>query len=451
MTAEPINPLDLAFLLLERDATPMHMGAVAVFRPRRDIDAEQVIGLLRERTERIPLLRRRARFTSWSPTQARWEDHGNFSAANHIHRHHLPSPGGTAEFAELVSRVGAESLDLNSPLWELHLITGLDEERFAVLVKLHHALADGAAAVKLGMGFLDPSGGSRHTSPAEVAAAPANVALRQVLSRPGQLVENVLVSAQSALHGAGDSLGIASSVLGSARLRAPSPLAATNSPSRRVAMLRLPVRDVRRVRAHHGGTTHEVVLAVITGALHQWLGSRGHDLDELDLRALIPVSRRARNRKAQGYNQLSGYLCDLPVGDPEPLSRFRAIRAAMMHNKKAGPLRGPGAFPVLADWVHPVLHRVVTPTAGNFASLLFDTMITHVPLPNLALSLAGADLHELYPLAPLPSGHALSVGIAQHQDGLHVALNCDRTAVPDVEKLTEGIPQALDELLASTP
>jgi hypothetical protein len=93
-----------------------------------------------------------------------------------------------------------------------------------------------------------------------------------------------------------------------------------------------------------------------------------------------------------------------------------------------------------------MFHRLVTPTAGNFASMLFDTMITHVPVPTIPLSLAGADLRELYPLAPLPSGHTVSIGTAHYAETLHIGLNCDRTAVPDLEKLTEALPRALTEL-----
>jgi WS/DGAT/MGAT family acyltransferase len=447
LRTDPISPLDLAFLLLEREAAPMHIGAVAVFQPRSDIDAERVADLLGQRTEGIPLLRRRARFSLWAPRQAHWVEHKTFHAANHIHAHHLPSPGGPDEFAELVSRVGAEPLDLTRPLWELHLITGLDEGRFAVLMKLHHALTDGTAAVKLGLGFLDPSRLTPRTHPKTTSGSSSGFDPLGLLSRPGRAFESILTSTQKTLNAARTTVEITSSVLGNARLAPRHPLAITgSSPSRRMALLRLPISEIRRARAAHGGTTHEVVLATITGALRHWLTSRGEAIDELDLTALIPASRRARGTDTHAHNQLSGYLCTLPVGEAKPLRRLHTIQAAMRGHKAAGLLRGAGAFPVLADRIHPMFHRLVTPTAGNFASMLFDAMITHVPLPTIPLSLAGADLRELYPLAPVPSGHTLSIGTAHYADTLHIGLNCDRTAVPDLEKLTEALPPALTEI-----
>ncbi len=455
MATEALSPLDLAFLCLEDETAPMHMAAAAVFGPRQDmqaqdagiqdVDFQDVAELLAERAARIPRLRKRARFAIWPPMQAYWEDDPNFSVDNHIHRHHLPSPGGNIEFADIIAHLSAEPLDLASPAWELHLITGLEGGRFAVLVKLHHSLADGATAVEIGLGLLDPLSRRQRRSTPE-APTPRESIVQQLLTRPGLIPQNLLQAAQTTISAAGETAGIVSSVLGNTRFRSAAPLAANDTPSRRVAMQGLPMREVRAIRARHGGTCNEIVIAVITGALRNWLSTRGHPLDELDLTALIPVDHRARNQSPESCNQLSGYLCDLPVGEDDPLRRLQAIRTSMAENKAAGPQRGAGALPLVANRTHPLLHRIATPVAGQFATLLFDTMITHVPVPKVPLALAGADLLELYPLAPIPSGHALSIGVIQYRDTIHIALNCNRTAVPDSEKLTEAVPAALDEL-----
>ncbi|QGK72267.1 wax ester/triacylglycerol synthase family O-acyltransferase [Allosaccharopolyspora coralli] len=444
MPTEPLSPLDLAFLSLESETTPMHMAAVAVFAPR-DVDDQDLAGLLAERAEQIPQLRTRARAATWTPTQAHWEDDPHFCADNHIHRHHLPAPGGRAEFADIVGHLGAEPLDLAAPAWELHLITGLEGGRFALLVKLHHALADGATGVRIGLGLLDPLPRRQRRSADEAATADESF-LRQLFTSPGLIPRSVLHAAQTTVSAVGETAGIVGSVLGNARFRSATPLAATDTPSRRVAMLGLPMREVRAIRARHGGTCNEIVIAVITGAFRHWLGSRGHSLDALDLTALIPVDHRARSQTTDSSNQLSGYLCELPVGEDDPLRRLHAIRTSMAENKAAGPQCGAGAFPLVANRTHPLLHRVITPVAGQFASLLFDTMITHVPVPKVPLALAGTDLLELYPLAPIPSGHALSIGVIQYRDTIHIGLNCNRTAVPDIEKLTDAVPAAFDEL-----
>ena len=126
----------------------------------------------------------------------------------------------------------------------------------------------------------------------------------------------------------------------------------------RLADVRLAVSDVRRIRTSHGGTTNDVVLAVLAGALREWLINRGQRADGRSLRALIPVSVRARQAEQTGGNKLSGYLCELPIGIDDPLERLRIVRRAMTRNKAAGPARGAGAFPLLADKVPPAVHRL---------------------------------------------------------------------------------------------
>src|SRR5262249_3942305 len=157
----------------------------------------------------------------------------------------------------------------------------------------------------------------------------------------------------------------------------------------RLALLRLDAADVRQVRRGHGGTDNDVLLAVLAGALRDWLDQRGQRVDNLRLRAPVPVSRRSPP-PARHPHLLSRYPCERPVQEERALARLHAVRSAMDRNKAAGPGRGPGALPVLADRVPGAVHRIVTPFARRSASRLFDTVITNVPVPDLRLSLAGA-------------------------------------------------------------
>jgi len=214
-----------------------------------------------------------------------------------------------------------------------------------------------------------------------------------------------------------------------------------------MALLRIDLEDIHRIRRRHGGTVHDVLLAVVTGALRQWLRSRGHPLDGLTLRALIPVSRlRPAGRDGVAGNELSGYLCDLPVGESDPVARLRALRAQMDQNKTAGAARGAGAIPVLADRLPPAVHRVAGPLAALCAPLLFDTVITTVPLPNLPLRLAGAELAEIYPVVPLAHGHSLGIGVSTYRGTAYVALHADQQAMPDLGRLAATVPAAVGAL-----
>jgi diacylglycerol O-acyltransferase / wax synthase len=217
--------------------------------------------------------------------------------------------------------------------------------------------------------------------------------------------------------------------------------------ARRVAFVRLDLADVRQIRRQHGGTTNDVTLAVLAGGLREWLRSRDVPVDGRTPRALIPVNTRSRG--GAGGNQLSGFLCDLPVGLADPLERLRAVRAAMDANKAAGPTRGAGTLPILANLLPSAVHRLCTGAAGMAAPLLFDTVVTNVPLPPVPLTIDGAPLAEIYPFAPLAPGHAMGIAISPYRDAVHIGLQTDRDAVPDIEVLANAISKscgALQEL-----
>jgi WS/DGAT/MGAT family acyltransferase len=202
------------------------------------------------------------------------------------------------------------------------------------------------------------------------------------------------------------------------------------------------LEQVRRIRMRHGGTANDVMLAVVSGAMRDWFSGRGHAVDGLNPRALIPVSSRARSGNRANGNQMSGYLCELPVGEPDPAARLRHIRLAMERSKAAGTRRGPGAIPLLADQLPPVLHKMAAPAAGQAASLLFDILVTSVPLPGIPMRLAGAELAEVFPVAPLAPTHALGVAMSSYRGRAYVGLHADREAMPDLDGLAAAIPAA---------
>jgi WS/DGAT/MGAT family acyltransferase len=404
----------------------MSIGAVVVFAPTEANHPTRLVQLLRERAQAIPRLRKKIETSWFSFGGVRWVDDPNFQAGQHIHTHRL----GGRELNELTATIMADRLNLNRPLWELHLITGLSGGRFAILAKLHHALADGAAAIMLSLGLLDGF------TPGEPQPAPAGPS---IVDRLTSLPDQVKQARQTA--------DITASVLRNARPIDPdSPLRAAPSRDRALATVRLPVADIKRVRAEHGGTANDVLLAVLSGALRKFLAGQGHPVDGLTPRALIPVNQRRRDAAPNSGNQLSGYLCDLPVHDDDPARRLATIRAAMDANKAAGPFRGAGALPVIANQVPALVHRLATPLVAKGANLLFDTVITNVTLPNVPLYFAGARLTEIYPMLPIAHGHALGVALCTYQDHVHIGLYANADALPDVEEFAQAIPNALADL-----
>lgn len=429
--APQLSGLDTAFLCLDNSTTPMNIGALAEFAPPTAVHPGRLVELLRARAERIPRLRQRVRTAPLGLGAPRWVDDPRFDVVRHVHAHHLRRPHDGRQLTALAAELLATRLDPRRPLWELHVVTGLPGGRFAVLPKLHHALADGAGAVMLGLALLDGVGPELVEQPAEPDGG-LGAALRSLGDLPAH---------------ARQSVDIAGAVLRTARPVRSSPLLARPSTDHRLATLRLDLCDIKRVRARHGGTTNDVLLAVLAGALRDWLLARGDRVDGTPVRALIPVNRRGRGRGGQGAgNQLSGYLCDLPIGEPDPVRRLHAVRAIMDANKEAGPQRGPGALPVLADLMPAAVHRFATPVVGQCAPLLCDTVVTSVPLPGIPLLLDGAELRSVYPIVPLAPGHALGVAFSSYRGTVHVGLHANGAAVPDVALLADALAGTLGHL-----
>lgn len=427
MAGSSLSALDVAFLCLESETSPMHMGAVVTFTPRGPVDPGALTASLAERAARLPKLRQRARAELFPPGSASWAEDPNFVAADHIHHVALSSLYEPDPLAAYASRWIAEPLDTSRPLWQLTLATGLPDGKFALLLKLHHALTDGAGAYAVAAGLLD---GVKLPAPRRSIPAP----------------RSTLDTVKDVLGTANETAGIASSLVRAARPPL-SPVSAPPSAERRLGFVRLPLTELRRVRQVHGGTTNDVVLAVLSGALREWLVNRGHRADGRTLRALIPVSVRGRAGDQLGGNKLSGYLCDLPVGEDDPVERLRVVRRAMTRNKAAGPSRGAGALPLLADRVPPLLHRLGTRTAGRAAPMLFDLVITTVPLPPARLSLDGARLAEVYPFVPLAPRHAVGIAVATYRDSVHIGLQANGAAVPDVGSLRDAVLKSTARLV----
>ncbi len=437
-----LTGLDTAFLCLDRDVSPMHLGALAIFRPDGVGDPKRVAALLAERTQRLPQLRRRVQPSRFPLAAAIWADDPGFFAKDHIQVHPLDH-GSLDDAAALAAELMIRPLLRSRPLWEFHVIAGPGWDHFGVLFKMHHAFGDGFNALEIGVRVLDEftlrGGGAR--SSGDVGNSATSVSEPTVLSRLWRVPGGLRDAVDGVVGQVREASGIAASVLSSARLPAPgSPLVISTSGRRALAVTALDLAQVRRIRTGYGGTVNDVLLAVVTGAFREWIVARGEPVNGLILRAFIPVSQRARSGERIGGNRLSGYLCTLPVGEPDPSERLLMIRREMEQNRATGGNRGPGAIPVLADRLPPAVHRFAAPVAGQGASLLFDLMVTSIPLPSIPFTLDGAHLAEVFPIAPLAAGQALVVGLSWYQGRAYVALYADREGLPDVHRLAEAIP-----------
>ncbi|MFJ9054859.1 wax ester/triacylglycerol synthase family O-acyltransferase [Streptomyces sp. NPDC102409] len=446
MSTELLAPLDLAFWHLESDAHPMHLGALAVFDPVPGVAAQDLLELLGARAEAIPRLRMRVRDVLLPVGGAAWFTDKDFDVHRHVRRVVLPAGDFMAGATRLAGELMERPLGRGLPPWQMYLLDSPGDGPFAVLVKLHHALADGMRAVAIGAGIFD-----------QIASAGAGrgVVRRRSPVPPRSWLPGPYEAAGIAMDRLGDvrrALGVGASVVRASRLdlRATTALTARSSGTRRLATAELDAETVQRIRRTEGGTANDVLLAVVAGALRRWMVERGEPLPGADPRALVPVSRRRPGGAATG-NKLSAYLLGLPVGEPDPRERLRLVRTGMVRNKAAGPLRGAGAVAVLADQLPALAHRFGAPLAGNAARMLFDILVTSVPLPRSALSLGGCPLRAVYPMAPLARGQSLAVALSTYGGRVQVGLVADGKALPDLDRLASAVQEELRELHTLVP
>jgi diacylglycerol O-acyltransferase len=455
-----LSTLDVSFLYFEDRDTPMHVGSVAVFQePGDGFDYDRFVALIRDRIAFVPRYRQRVRPIPGRLANPVWVDDDEFDLEYHVRRSALPKPGTDERLRELVARIMSRPLDRARPLWEMYLVEGLSDHRFAVLSKTHHAMVDGTSAVDIGQLILDETPQPRDTLPDTWRPAPepgwselVAGALAETVRRPRSLVDNVRVGIADVEHTAGRAFGALSGVTAAA-LRTvirPAPSLPLNGPigaQRRFATADTSLEVYRRVRAAHGGTVNDVVLATVAGALRTWLLTRGEPVrPSTSVRALVPVSVRRPEETGALGNRVSSYVVDLPVGEPNPVVRLQRVSYAMQAHKDSGQAVAAEALVGLAGFAPPTLHALGARVASGMSRRIFNLVISNVPGPQIPLYAGGARLSAAYPVVPLAHGQAVSIGVTSYDGGLYYGVNADRDAMPDVAVLAQCLVDALDEL-----
>jgi WS/DGAT/MGAT family acyltransferase len=243
--------------------------------------------------------------------------------------------------------------------------------------------------------------------------------------------------------------GIASTARVAVRPAPSSPLNAGIGEQRRYGMARTSLDDYKLIRKEHGGTINDVVLATVAGALRGWLLFRGESVTAATtVRAMVPVSVRGGDDVGVLGNRVSAVFIDLPVGEPSPVMRLSQVSYAMKGHKESGQSVGADALVALSGFAPPTLHAMGARLANGLTRRLFNLVVTNVPGPQVPLYADGAKLLEMYPVVPLGSGQAVSIGLTSYDGGVYYGLNADRDAMSDVDVLATLIEESLAELVA---
>ncbi len=467
--ADRLSSLDTSFLHLEDATTPMHVGSVMVFdAPTGGFDYESLVTLISERIAHVPRYRQRIRSVAGGLANPVWVDDAHFDMSYHVRRSALPRPGSDEQLEELVARIQPRPLDRTRPLWEVYLVEGLAEDRFAIITKSHHSLVDGITAVDIGNVLLDgnPSVGDGVATTWRPRPEPSSVellvgAVTDAVRTPSQVVDTVQNGVADVKKTLGKVAGVAGEVVStvarvSARPAPTSPLNASVGRARRYVMVGTDLEDYRLVRKRLGKGSfaeevniNDVILATIAGAFRSWLLTRGESVyPGTTIRAMVPVSVHEGGDAPTGA-QVTACFVDLPVGEPGPSMRLHQIAFAMRQQMEGGTRRAVSADTLtgLGGFTPPTMHALGARLGGMVSRRLYNLVITNVPGPQTPLYAAGARMVSTYPVTPLGRGQALSIGLTSYDGGVYYGLYADRDAMPDADVLGRGVVDALHELL----
>ena len=451
--ADRLSTLDASFLYLEGPTTPMHVGSLTLFQEQPGVlDHERLVKLIRDRIAYVPRYRQRLREVPGRIASPVWVDDERFDVTFHVRRSALPAPGTLRQLNDLVARIMSRPLDRRHPLWEVYLVEGVEGNRFALLSKTHQAMVDGITAVDIGEVILEESDQVRGAPVTtwRPARGPSSVelvagALGDVVGHPTALVDIVRDGVGAVQGAVGDAVA---TVMAAIRPHEPNPLSVEVGQQRRFTTVDLRLDDLRAVRRGRGGTINDVALAVVAGGLRSWLLSRGvavtHDTI---VRTLVPMSVSA---ESEATSLVDAFLLDLPVGEPDPVIRLQRIAFdSSRYGEESRPV-GAKAMVGLVGFAPPTLHTLGARVGASLSERAYTLTVTNVPGPQSALYAGGARMLAAYPIIPLASRHALSIGMTSYDGGVFLGLNADRDAMPDLDVLAQSLRESLAELLEAT-
>jgi diacylglycerol O-acyltransferase len=444
---KPLSPVDQLFLIIERRQQPMHVAGLQLFSFPRDADEDYVQRLaeaMRSYAEPVPP------FDKHLVTRLglrSWAEDDQFDLEHHFRHNALPRPGRIRELLALVSAEHANPLHRDRPLWEVHLIEGLSDRRFALYTKIHHAVVDGMAAMRMGVRALSPEEGERGMPPLwarpprgrpadeggpgpvhklasllgkQLGTVPAlGRELRKLIDRGHQHPDHVSIfeAPQSALN---------------ERITA----------SRRFAAQSYSLPRVKRLGKAFDATLNDAVLAISSGALRRYLLSLDA-LPEKPLVALVPVSLRKDDSSAG--NQIAMILANLGTHLADPAERMRTIKASVSESKQRYAQMTPEeALNFAALMLAPTFLNIVTGLAPQLHA--FNVIISNVPGPSQPLYWNGARMIGLYPVSLVMDRMALNITLTSYVDQLEFGIIGCRRTLPSMQRLLDHIERELEEL-----
>lgn len=456
-----LSAIDSVFLEIEDANIHMHVGAVALFErePLETSEGRLDIERLRTFVERSmpqsPRFRQRILEVPLIGHPV-WVDDPRFNLVYHFRHTALPPPGNMRQLKRLVGRIMSQKLDRGKPLWELWIVEGIEDGRFAMIVKAHHCMVDGIAGVDLLAALLRlspdveipephtwiprPEPGTARLLAGEIgrrAAFPFEM-LRETqdrLTRPGELLQDV----REVVGAVGETIAAG------LEPTTPTPLNPEIGPYRRFDWMQTDIAEVTEIRKHLTGTLNDVVLATVAGAVGRFLEQRGEVLDpDTVFRAMVPVSIRKQDQHGLPGNRVVNFLARLPVDERDPRKRLERTIETMHALKHSRLVDGAEILEELSDRTFTSLIVEFVRLAANQRA--YNIVITNVPGPPRPVYLLESRMTEIYPVVPLFSNQGLGIALFSYDGRLCWGFHSDWDALPDLHDFVLAVGEEFARL-----
>jgi diacylglycerol O-acyltransferase len=420
---EPLTALEASFLALERPGLPMHVAGVVLFDASSNaggpLTLEDVRGLIAPRLSRLPKFGQRVSNGPFGISRPNWVKLGKVDLGAHLFKHRLQDPGRLSQLADLCGNIHAELLPRDEPLWQIHLIDGLAGSRQALVVKCHHAIADGIAGIHVAEVLFERArpprkGATRGLSAfgLEPRGGPTVIRLAQAL------------------------LGVAFTAAGGP-IALQGPFNGHVGPNRAFAMTTVPIDLIRAMKLRLGGSVDDVLLAVVAAGLRRQLVREGYPNLLHALRAMLPVSTRLSVDGSKLGNQVSAIFVDLPLDTSDLPTLVRRIATSKANLRSTSAAAGMSMLIEIAGRLPRPLHEAVV----RFASALptANLVVSDVPGGDEPLVLLGRPIVACYPMIPLPPAVGLSVAAVRMVGQMGIGIVADPNLVPNPRRLAKEI------------
>jgi len=451
---EQLTALDAGFLEVE-DANPhvsLAVGGVSIMEgPAPSYD--EFVKTIAERVSTIPRCGQVLRTYPLDLRPPEWVDDPHFDISRHLHRLALPHPGNDAALFEIIASLMEHRLDRERPLWDCWIIEGLSDNRWAVLTKIHHCIADGIATTQIMAKFSDNGGGDSLATltraaqkPVRNRSGPAKLSLNP-LNWVSDIVRSAIAGATAAEHAAAGAAELAASLLSSAP---ESSLIGRVTTLRRYSAARVRLADMQKISQAFGVTLNDVALAAITNSYRKILLERGEQPGHNSLRTLVPVSVRAANQFNVTDNRVSAMLPLLPVDEADPVEQLRLVHDRLTRAKASGQREGGSAMVAALKNAPFAFSAWTIRLVARLPQRAVVALATNVPGPRGQQRLMGRLVLEVLPIPPIAAQLRTGIAMVSYANNFVFGITADYDTAPDIEALAAGIQEGVAQLITAS-